>query len=135
MTGSQPVLTSLRIDKWLHHVRIFKTRTLAAAACNKSNVRVADQVVKPARDVRVGDVVQVQRGELTLILQVVALPPVRLGASYVDACLEDLTPEENYAKAAAARQTRQLTELRPHQTAFKPTKKDLREIREWLGRE
>ncbi|MBL9117225.1 MAG: RNA-binding S4 domain-containing protein [Verrucomicrobiaceae bacterium] len=135
MASTEPALTSLRVDKWLHHVRVFKTRTLAAAACNKSNVTIGGQAVKPAREVRCGDVIDVKRGELALVLKVLALPPARLGAPHVPACCENLTPPENYEKAAAARKDRELTAPKPHETAFKPSKKDLRDIREWLGRD
>ncbi len=132
---NQESVTSLRVDKWLHHVRVFKTRTLAAQACTKSNVKVGGLEVKPAREVRVGDIIDVDRGDLHLVLKVLAFPLQRVGPPRVGEFCENLTPAENFVKAAEARRERELTAPRPHETLLKPTKKDLRQIREWLGKE
>lgn len=53
----------LRIDKWLWAARLFKTRTLAADAVDLGRVRVNGERVKPAREARVGDRVELQVGE------------------------------------------------------------------------
>jgi ribosome-associated heat shock protein Hsp15 len=53
----------LRIDKWLWAARFFKTRTLAAEAVDLGRVRVNGERVKPAREARVGDRLEVQTGE------------------------------------------------------------------------
>ena len=135
MADPKPALTSQRVDKWLHHIRVFKTRGLAAEACQKSNVKVAGQTVKPARELRAGDVLEVKRGDLVLHLKVTALPPYRLSAALVPDFCENLTPPENYRKAAAAREAKLLTKPTPHEAQLKPNKKDLRLIRDWLGRE
>lgn len=128
-------LTSLRADKYLHHVRIFKTRTLATQACDRGNVKLAGKDIKPSREVHAGDVLAVQRGDLHLTLKVLACPDHRLGAPLVKDFCEDLTPAENYQKAAEARRERALVTPRPHDTLMRPNKKDLRAIREWLGKE
>lgn len=128
-------VTSLRVDKWLHHIRVFKTRSLAVQACNKSNVKVGGQEVKPAREVRAGDIVEVERGDLQLILKVTGFPAQRVGPPRVEEFCENLTPPENFVKAAEARREKALTAPRPHDGMLKPTKKDLRQIREWLGKE
>jgi len=132
---NQESVTSLRVDKWLHHVRVFKTRTLAAQACAKSNVKVGGQEVKPAREVRAGDIIDVDRGDLHLVLKVLAFPLHRVGPPKVVEFCENLTPAENFVKAAEARREKELTAPRPHDGLLKPTKKDLRQIREWLGKE
>jgi len=132
---NQESVTSLRVDKWLHHVRVFKTRTLAAQACTKSNVKVGGQAVKPAREVRAGDIIDVDRGDLHLVLKVLAFPMLRLSPPKVADYCENLTPAENFVKAAEARKQKELTAPRPHDGLLKPTKKDLRQIREWLGKD
>ncbi len=123
---------SLRIDKWLHHTRLFKTRALAAQACAKGNVRIQKQAVKPSRQVRVGDEVEVERGELRLDLRVAGLPAQRVGAPRVPECLEDLTPPEHYQKAAEIRRELALQRPHPHETVARPDKKQMRQLREWL---
>jgi ribosome-associated heat shock protein Hsp15 len=130
----EPLIT-LRADKYLHHVRLFKTRTLATQACDRSNVKIEGHVIKPARALKPGDVLQVERGDLKMTVRVLALPPLRLGAPLVKQFYEDLTPPENYQKAAEISRERALVTPRPHDTLMRPTKKDLRAIREWMGRD
>lgn len=123
--------TSQRIDKWLHHTRVFKTRGLAAQACAKGNVRVQKQEAKPSRLVRAGDAVEVKRGELLLELRVIGLPAQRVGAPRVPEFLEDLTPPERYQKAAEIRREQALQRPHPHETLARPDKKQMRQLREW----
>jgi ribosome-associated heat shock protein Hsp15 len=130
----EPLIT-LRADKYLHHVRLFKTRTLATQACDRSNVKIEGHAIKPARALKPGDVLQVERGDLKMTVRVLALPPLRLGAPLVKQFYEDLTPPENYQKAAEIGRERALVTPRPHDTLMRPTKKDLRAIREWMGRD
>ena len=130
---SEP-LTSLRADKYLHHIRVFKTRALASQACTKGNVKIKGDAIKPARDVRVGDVLEVERGDLHLTLKVAAIPAQRIGAPSVARFCENLTPPEVYERAAEARRQRELVQpSTPHEVAARPNKKQMREIREWLG--
>lgn len=128
-------LTTLRADKYLHNVRVFKTRTLATQACDRGNVKLGTQDIKPSRELHPGDVLSIHRGDLHLTIKVIAFPAQRLGPPLVKQYCEDLTPVENYQKAAEARRERALVTPRPHDTLMRPSKKDLRAIREWLGKE
>jgi len=128
-------LTSQRADKYLHHVRIFKTRSIAAQACDKGNVSIKGQPVKPSREFRVGDIVLVKRGELELHLRVLAFAPNRVSAPLVPTLLEDLTPVENYQRAAERRKQRALETPNPHEMLTKPNKQQMRQLREWWGQE
>ncbi len=131
---SEPLI-ALRADKYLYHIRVFKTRTLATQACNKGNVRVGNQDIKPSRELHVGDIVQVERGDLKMTVRVIGFPLQRVAPPIVKQFCEDLTPPENYQKASEARRERALITPRPHDTLMRPTKKDLRALREWLGRD
>lgn len=122
----------MRADLYLHHVRIFKTRSIATQACDKGNVRLAGKAIKPARDLKQGDEVEVDRGDLKLIVRVIACPDQRISAIHVSQFMENLTPPENYQRAADARKLRAWTT--PHQEAAKPDKKQLRKIRELMER-
>jgi len=120
----------MRVDSYLHSVRVFKTRSLAVKACQKGNVRINDQALKPAREVRPGEIIMVSRGDLDMTLRVLDFPRQRLGAPLVPLYMENLTPPENYEKAAAAHKERLY--LTPHEKAARPDKKQLRQIRAWI---
>ena len=74
---------SVRIDKWLWAVRLFKTRSLATNACRAGHVTVNSQPVKPSRDVKVNDLIVAKVGEMTRTLKVIALLEHRVGAALV----------------------------------------------------
>ncbi|MDZ4287644.1 MAG: S4 domain-containing protein [Prosthecobacter sp.] len=130
----EPVQTQ-RVDKWLHQVRVFKTRSLATQACDKGNVTLLNQPVKPARDLKAGDILEVVRGDLRLRLRVIAFPSQRLGAPRVPEFCENLTPEEWIQKAADLRRQRELESPRAHETIAKPNKQQMRQLREWWEQE
>jgi ribosome-associated heat shock protein Hsp15 len=123
----------MRVDQYLHCVRIFKSRSLATQACNRGNVRLGGQPLKPARDLKVGEVLDIQRGDLSLVIRVVDFPESRVGAPLVPQYMENLTPQANYENAAEARRVHAMAA--PHSFAAKPDKKQLREIRKWLGKD
>lgn len=122
----------MRADLYLHNVRIFKTRSLATQACTRGLVQISGQPMKPARELKVGEVLDVQRGELRLVIRVTDFPAKRVGAPLVKLFMEDLTPPQNYQAAAEAR--REKIFLTPHAIAAKPDKKQLRQIRELMER-
>lgn len=122
----------MRADLYLHHVRIFKTRSLATQACDRGNVRLGGKALKPACKLKVGDELEVERGDLKLMVRVLGFPAKRIGAPLVPEFMENLTPAENYHRAAEARKLKQWTT--PHQEAAKPDKRQLRLIRELMER-
>src|SRR5215467_7030620 len=67
----------LRIDKWLWAARFFKTRSLAAEAVDKGRVRIGGATVKPAKDVRVGDLVEIEIERVVWQVQVLGVCDVR----------------------------------------------------------
>jgi len=90
-----PVPTETRVDKWLWAVRVFKTRAQATEACRKDKVTVDGQAVRPARDVRPGQVVAINLGGWVRTLRVVHAIDRRVGGALVAEHAEDLTsPEE-----------------------------------------
>lgn len=119
-----------RIDKWLWSVRIFKTRTLAADACKKGRVTINDAQVKPAKDVRTGDMVTVRKPPVVYTFRVLGIPSNRVGAKLIATYLENLTPQS------------ELDKLDPDFMAFngirergagRPTKKERRTLDEIRG--
>ena len=86
---------SLRLDRWLWAARVFKTRGLAAAACDGGKVDVNDHAAKPARAVRPGDTVRVTLPQgRRRILKVAGLDDRRGPPSLARGLYDDLTPPE-----------------------------------------
>lgn len=85
----------VRLDKWLWAARVFKTRGIAADACEGGKVDVNDQAAKPAKPVRAGDVVRVSLPQGRRRILKVAAPGERRGSATLARTLfEDLTPPE-----------------------------------------
>ena len=86
----------MRIDKFLWCVRYFKTRSIATNACKKGHIRVNDAVVKPSRDVYPSDKITVRKDQVNYQLNVLELPPNRVGAKLVDIYRTDTTPKSAF---------------------------------------
>ena len=85
-------MESTRIDRWTWAVRLYKTRTLAATACDSGHVRINGNVVKPAARVRTGDRVQARVGQWQREVEVVQLIEKRVSAPLAADCLVDHSP-------------------------------------------
>jgi ribosome-associated heat shock protein Hsp15 len=118
-------MDSIRLDKYLWAVRIYKTRSEATDACNGNKVRIGGVPAKPGKAVKIGDTVEVHKGPATLTYKVLQLASSRMGAQLVPDYLEDLTPESEQAKFHAPRET---IVLHRDKGAGRPTKKDRREL-------
>ncbi len=115
----------IRIDKWLWAVRVFKTRSLASEACRSGKVKILDQVIKPSRVLRDGEVITVSIPPITKTLKVIALTGNRVSASLVSTLMEDLTPEAEYQKLKRTKESD--FEFRQRGVG-RPTKRERREI-------
>jgi len=118
-------MTSLRIDKWLWAVRIYKTRSDAAEACRTNRVTVNGSAAKPSREVKTGDTVAVRKSPVNYSYRVLGLPNSRQGAKLIEQYVEDITPQEELDKLNIPRET--LFVSRERGTG-RPTKKERREI-------
>jgi len=88
--------TEARIDKWLWAARIFKTRTIAAAACKKGQVSLGGTQLKPSRMIKAGDVVSVRKPPITYSFRVLQPIERRVGAKLIPEILENVTAPEQY---------------------------------------
>jgi len=122
--------STVRIDKWLWAVRLFKTRSQAADACKAGKIKMEGMVVKASREVKTGDIYSVSTGPLTRIVKVTALLHNRVAAKFVAEYLQDLTPAESYEQIKLIREMRQ--GIRPHGIG-RPTKKDRRDMEDFGG--
>ena len=71
---------SVRIDIWLWAVRLFKTRSLAGAACRGSKVKVNGELVKPSKILRVGDMLDIQKDKSQITVEVLNVLKKRVSA-------------------------------------------------------
>lgn len=117
--------SSVRIDKWLWAMRIFKTRSDAAEACRTNRVLIGESYTKPSREVKVGDRVSVRKGVVTYTYHITALVSSRQGAKNLPEYMEDLTPQSELDKLLTPRET--IFVQRDRGTG-RPTKRERRQI-------
>ena len=125
-------MTSVRIDKWLWATRFFKTRALAARACDLGRILSNEQPAKPARNVRIGDLLRVTNDGGDFEVEVLLLSEVRGPASVAQTLYRETeTSKELRQKAAAERKAMKQFEELP---AGRPSKRDRRRIIHFRGR-
>jgi ribosome-associated heat shock protein Hsp15 len=115
----------LRIDKWLWAVRIFKTRNQASDACRAGKVKIEEITVKPSRELKINDVIEIRLGIVTKKVKVTGLIHNRVAAKFVTDHLIDMTPPEEYEKLKIQHEINH--EFRPRGQG-RPTKKERRLI-------
>ncbi len=125
---------STRIDKWLWAARFFKTRSLATEAVNKGHIQVNGKDVKAARDVRVGDTLDILQAQIRKTVVVMGISDQR-GPAPVAQALYAETPD-SAAKRAADQEQRRLSPEPAHSIAQgRPTKRDRRALQQpWNDR-
>lgn len=116
---------TVRVDKWLWAVRVFKTRSQASEACRKGNVSVGDLPVKPSRVIHVGEIIKVRKAPITKSLKVLALSGKRMGAKLIVDFVEDVTPPEELELLEMQKKMRWSSR---DKGTGRPTKKDRREL-------
>ena len=114
-----------RIDKWLWAARIFKTRTIAAAACKKGQVTMKGATLKPSRMIHVGDIIDVRKPPVTWSFCVRQTIERRVGAKLVPEVLENVTPPEQYELLEISRISGFVGRAKG---TGRPTKKDRRSL-------
>ncbi len=125
-------MSDVRMDKWLWAARFFKTRALAAKACDMGRVRSGDIAAKPARDVRVGDRLTVRNEAGEFVVDVLALSSVRGPAAAAQALYRE-TEASKEARARAEAERKAMFAADPLPIA-RPSKRDRREINRFRGR-
>jgi ribosome-associated heat shock protein Hsp15 len=117
----------VRLDKWLWAARFYKTRSLSSEEIDKGRVKVNGATVKPAREVKAGDVVELRIGHELRTVVVRGLSGVR-GPAPVAALLFEETPESLRQRQDAAEMRRLAPEPAHSQPLGRPTKRDRRHI-------
>ena len=120
----------LRLDKYLWSIRLFKTRTLAAAACDMGKVKMNGVSVKASRNVGVGDEYEVKTEAKRWRIQVTGLLHNRMAAAEAIKYYIDITPAEEIQRlqyqAASFHTGKRRSKI------GRPTKKERRDLDEFL---
>ncbi len=119
-----------RIDKWLWHARVVRTRTSAASLVDAGHVRLnGDRVTAASRAVKAGDVITVALDRAVRVMKVTGFAERRGNADAASVLFEDLTPKLETAAGSAEPMT---GEREPG--SGRPTKQERRAIDRLLGR-
>jgi ribosome-associated heat shock protein Hsp15 len=120
------------MDKWLWAARFFKTRTLAAKACELGRIQSNGQTIKAAREVKIGDMLRITNEGGDFQVEVLLLSEARGPASVAQTLYHETeASRELRVKVAAERKAlRQFEEL----PAGRPSKRDRRRIIQFRGR-
>ena len=120
------VKEKLRIDKYLWSIRLFKTRSQAADACDSGKVKHDGNNVKAARTVNVGDEYDVKTEGRRWLIKVTALLDHRVQYAEAVNHYEDITPEED--KTVIKYQASAFETGKRQSKIGRPTKKNRRDI-------
>ena len=116
---------TLRIDKWLWEVRLFKSRSLATDACKAGKVKMDGSNVKASKEIKEGDIIIVSLNPLFKTVRVKQFPKSRVSAKLVTDFMEDLTLQSEYDRVKLIGETN--IEYRDRGIG-RPTKKQRRVI-------
>jgi len=125
-------MTGVRIDKWLWAARFFKTRSLAARGCELGRIEANGQAVKPAREVRVGDLLLIKNPSGEFQVEVVGLSEMR-GPAPVAQKLYRETEHSRELRLKLAEERKMMPRIESTREG-KPSKRDRREIARLRGR-
>ena len=118
---------TVRVDKWMWAARFFKTRALAVKACELGRVQLNGQPVKPARDIRPGDRLEITTDGGVFAVEVLALSEVRGPASVAQGLYVE--SDESRAARAKAQEERKAMLAFERLPALKPKGRDLSRLR------
>ncbi len=124
-------MTNVRIDKWLWAARFFKTRALASKACDLGRIHSNSVQAKPAREVRLGDMLQIKNEGGEFQVEVMLLSEMR-GPAAVAQTLYRETEASKEARLKAAAERKAMQEFAPL-PEHRPSKRDRRRIIQFRG--
>ncbi|MGZ4819103.1 MAG: RNA-binding S4 domain-containing protein [Terriglobales bacterium] len=124
-------MTSVRMDKWLWAARFFKTRAFAARACGLGRIQSNGQPAKPAREVRIGDILRVTNDGGDFQVEVLLLSEVRGPASVAQTLYRE-TEASRELRLKVAAERKALMNFTPAPEG-RPSKRDRRKIIQFRG--
>ena len=124
-------MDSIRIDKWLWAARFFKTRAQASKACDLGRIQSNGIAAKPAREVRIGDRLEVKNEGGDFQIEVLALSQMR-GPAAVAQTLYRESESSKAARAQLAAERKAMQQYAPL-PEHRPSKRDRRRIIQFRG--
>ena len=121
----------IRLDKYLWSIRIFKTRTLAATACDQGKVKVNGESVKASKHVSIGDEYEIKTETRRWKIKVTAILDHRVQHAEAVKYFQDITPPEEIERlqyqASSFHTGKRLSKI------GRPTKKQRRDLDDFVG--
>jgi len=114
-----------RIDKWLFAVRLYKTRSQASEECRKGKVTIGGMNVKPSRELKVGEIIQLRRPPITRSYKILALTENRMAAKLVPEFLVETTPA---SELEILEVQKNMSVYNRERGSGRPTKKERRDL-------
>ncbi len=124
-------MDTVRMDKWLWAARFFKTRALAAKACDLGRIQANGMKAKPAREVKAGDRLHVEKDGGSFEIEVLDVSAIR-GPAAVAQTLYKETEASREARLKLAEERKAMREFAPA-PVHRPTKRDRRRIIRFRG--
>ena len=115
----------MRIDKFLWCTRYFKTRSIATEACKKGHIKINGSSIKPSKDVFMSEKIMIRKDQINYEIEILDIPPSRVGAKLVDLYRKDITPKEAFENQELLKYSKDYYRKKG---AGRPTKKDRRDI-------
>ena len=122
----------MRIDKYLNCTRYFKTRSIATEACKNGHIKINGANIKPSKEVYIGEKITVRKNQINYQLEVIDIPPSRVGAKLVDLYRKDITPKEAFENQDLLKYSKDYYRKKG---IGRPTKKDRRDLDEYVDDE
>jgi ribosome-associated heat shock protein Hsp15 len=119
----------VRIDKWMWAVRLFKTRSLATEACKKGKISINGIPVKPSRNVKVGEIIDIRQNPMVFSFKIIALAENRMNAKLVPEYMENVTTQDQLELLQLYKLNRTLDRARG---TGRPTKKERRDLETYI---
>lgn len=120
---------ALRIDKYVWAVRLTKTRSQASELISKGKIKINEIDVKPSRDIKMGDTINIHKNSAVFSYKVLELLEKRVGPKLVSIYIEDITPIEEVEKFKSYQEAQRV--YRDMGTG-RPSKKDRRMLDDFL---
>jgi ribosome-associated heat shock protein Hsp15 len=126
-------METVRMDKWLWAARFFKTRVLAQKSCEMGRIVSNGHLAKPARDIRIGDMLQIKNAGGEFEVEVLQLGETR-GSAAIAQTLYRETEASRELRLKLAAEQKALQQLEGYLPIAKPSKRDRRQINRFRGR-